>query len=357
MAHLTLNLPALRSNLRSVNEFCSARGLELLLVTKVVQSREGILSALGQGTQRIADVHAVNFQNLDPQRHPVRAILRPTFGEAGAVARWATKVFLSDPRLARVLAAEREAVFPGQPLDVVLMVEAGDLRDGIPWDDLPAVVRSLARVPGVNVIGLGTNLGCLAGAVPDQDSLSQMAESLVRTRRMTGHPLPEFSLGGTVFWDVLSQGPIPPEFTELRIGEAAFFGWNTSLGKVVPGLLPSVFHIDLEILEAWEKDVRPVPTGPTGYNAFGTRSNQSLTGRRRRVVLDGGGNLVPLASLTPLNPGCTLVGETHEYTVVDVQDSPEVIEPGGFLRFRPGYEAVARSFLSPYLEWNQGEEE
>lgn len=357
MAHLTVNLSALRSNLVRVVQFCEARNLDLLLVTKVVQSRGSILSALGEGTRRVADVHASNFEALDPQRHPVRAILRPTFGDATTVARLATRVFVSDPRLARVLGEAREALVPGHPLEVILMVETGDLRDGIPWDDLPGVVRSLAAVPGLDLRGLGTNLGCLAGAVPDQASLTRMADHLNSVRRQTGHPLPEFSLGGTVFWDVLEKGPIPPEFTELRIGEAVFFGWNTSLGGPVRGLSPSVFRIDLEVLEAWDKQVSAVPEGPVGYNAFGSMTTQSLTGRRKRAVLDGGGNLVPLAALTPLDPGCILVGETHEYTVVDCQDSTRAVEPGGFLRFRPGYEAVARSFLSPFLVWKQGEEE
>jgi predicted amino acid racemase len=238
---------------------------------------------------------------------------------------------------------------------MLLMVETGDLRDGIPWADLPGVVRSLAREPGLVLRGLGTNLGCLAGAVPDGQALETMAEGLRAVRRATGQPLPEFSLGGTVFWDTLARGPIPPEFTEFRVGEAVFFGWNTSLGKAVPGLSP-VFRLDLDVLEAWEKDVRSKPLGPAGFNAFGLRSSQTLTGLRRRAVLDGGGNFAPAAALTPEDAGCILVGETHEYTVVDWQALGRPLVSGDRLSFRPAYEAVARSFLSPFLEWTRGEE-
>jgi len=158
-----------------------------------------------------------------------------------------------------------------------------------------------------------------------------------------------------VFWDYLRDYPLPPEFTEFRVGEAAFFGWNTSLGRPIPELRSDVFRMDLEVLEVWEKEVPGPGEGTFGLNAFGVQPVQALAGRRLRAVLDGGENLAPFRALLPLAPGCILVGETHEYTVADVAGLGRVPEPGSSLEFRPGYEAVARSFLSPFLELNVGE--
>ena len=357
MARLTLRLSALRSNLDAVTAFCSGLNLEFLFVTKVLQSKPDLLTALAHaGVKRIADVHASNFRHHDEARSPHRAVLRPRFGDIAAVAEHATRVFVSDPVLARRLGEAREFRFPGRPLEVTLMVETGDLRDGVPWSDLPEVIRTLARVPGLEITGLGTNFGCLAGAIPDQDALGAMADGLKQVRRASGHPVPGFSLGGTVFWDLLRDTPVPPEFTELRLGEAAFFGWNTSLGGPVAGLTHEVFRLDLEVLEVWRKHVVAVPGGPSGFNAFGEKPIQAHTGLRRRAVLDGGENLAPMRALTPLDPGCILMGETHEYTVIDCQNSHSPVVSGERLGFRPGYEAVARCFLSPFLEVELGEE-
>src|SRR6185369_8531267 len=120
----------LRSNVRLVSDFCAQRNLDLLLVTKVVQSRAAVLGALGDGAAHIADVHATNFRGLSPESYPGRTILRPRLSDAKTVAIQATRVFLSDPALARHLGQLRRSMHPETPLEVTLMVEAGDLRDG-----------------------------------------------------------------------------------------------------------------------------------------------------------------------------------------------------------------------------------
>ena len=354
MATLHLRLAPLRRNLDRAEIFCRERRLTLLPVTKIFRSRIDLLQRLAHpALQRVADVHASNLASLDPRTIGERVQLRPRFGDLAESVRAATRVFLSDPLLARRLGAARVAC-GGGPLGVTLMLEGGDLRDGITWEDLPSVVRETAAVPGLVVEGLGVNLGCLAGAVPQYGLLERWGEQLRHLRRSTGQPLPHFSLGGTVFWDLLRDHEVPPEFTELRLGEALYFGWNTSLGKAVEGFESDVFALDLEVLESWVKQVLPTPEG-VGYNAFGISSVQRLTGTRRRAVLDGGENLAPYRALVPEQAGVVLVGETHEYTVVDCHEAVGV-EPGSLLRFRPGYEAVARCFLSPYLDLQTGED-
>ena len=356
MATLHVHLGPLRSNLDRIGEFCRERNLDFLPVTKVIQSRPGILAALAHPSlRRIADIHWRNLAALEPTVHADRAILRPLFAEAERQAGHATRVFLSNPALALHLARARVNLRLGTPLRVMVMVEAGDLRDGVPWDELPGVVRTLAAEPGLEVAGLAANFGCLAGVVPDCACLDRMAESLKKARRLTGHPLPAFSIGGTVVWDLLREHRSPPEFTELRLGEAVFFGWNTTLDRNIPELSSDVFSMDLEVLEVWDKFVPQEPEGPTGLNAFGERPVQIFTGRRRRAVLDGGENLAPARALIPQAPGIVPVGATHEYTVADCTDAAEPAVPGTTMSFRPRYEAIVRCFLSPHLNLVVGE--
>lgn len=356
MGVLTFRPGVFRQNLDTVWNLCAGRGLDLLTVTKVVQSRPDILgSVVHPGLAHVADVYPANFGPLDPGGYPDRAVLRPLSADAPLTARYATRAFLSDPRLGRVLSAARVAA-GGPPLGIWVMVEAGDLRDGVPWDEVPGVVCSLAGLPGLEVRGLAVNLGCLAGALPDPGLLGRLAEGLVRVRRRTGLPVPGFSVGGTVFWEILYAAEVPPEITELRLGEAVFFGWDTSSGRPVRGLSADVFRLDLEVLETWTKEVSPVPPGFTGLNAFGERAAPGPAGTRGRSVLEGGLNLAPQKGLQSLSPGCTVVGETHEYTVVDWTEAVEPPEAGGVLGFRPTYEAVTRCFLSPHLTVQMGGE-
>ena len=50
---------------------------------------------------------------------------------------------------------------------VILMVELGDLREGIMPTDLPSVVHAVMELPGLTLQGIGTNLACHSGTSPD----------------------------------------------------------------------------------------------------------------------------------------------------------------------------------------------
>jgi len=354
LAELLLHLEKLRQNLDTVLAFAQTRNLSLLLVTKVIQSRPDLLTLINHpALSRIADLHAVNLAKL-PRGVTERAHLRPRVSNALETARHCDRVFLSDTRVAQALAQARESLgLP--PLRVSIMVEAGDLRDGVPWDDLPAVVKTMASFEGITVEGLGVNLGCLSGVIPTTESMERCAEGLRRVRKLSAEPLPGFSVGGTVYWEDLRQG-FPAEFTEFRLGEAAFFGYNTSKGVPIMELEEGVFTLDLEVLEVWKKNVGDVPPGEAGLNAFGQKMHSLVTGLRQRAVLDGGENLAPMSALRPLNEKTFLVGQTHEYTVLDCT-GVEVPEVGGRVSFHAAYEAVARSFLSPFLQLRVIEQE
>src|SRR5690625_5626167 len=44
---------------------------------------------------------------------------------------------------------------------VIIMIELGDLREGVMREDLINFYEKVFRLPGIRVIGLGTNLNCL----------------------------------------------------------------------------------------------------------------------------------------------------------------------------------------------------
>ena len=354
MAELLFHVGKLRKNLDTVQAFAKARNLDLLLVTKVIQSRPDLLTLINHpALSRIADLHAVNLARL-PQAVTERVHLRPKVSNALETARHCDRVFLSDTRVAEALGQARESLsLPA--LRVSVMVEAGDLRDGVPWDDLPTVVKHLASLKGIAVEGLGANLGCLSGIIPTSESMERCAAGLRRVRKLSGVQLPGLSVGGTVYWENLRQG-FPTEFTEFRLGEAAFFGFNTSKGVPIMELDEGVFTLDLEVLEVWKKTVGEIAPGEVGLNAFGQRMHSTLTGLRQRAVLDGGENLAPMSALRPMDAKSFLVGQTHEYTVLDCTDAA-VPAVGGRLSFQAGYEAVARSFLSPFLQLRVIEQE
>lgn len=59
----------------------------------------------------------------------------------------------------------------GRKHGIILMVELGDLREGIMPDDLINAVGETLRLPNVAFKGIGTNLACRSGVSPDAEKM------------------------------------------------------------------------------------------------------------------------------------------------------------------------------------------
>ncbi len=54
---------------------------------------------------------------------------------------------------------------------IIIMVEMGDLREGVLGDNLvDFFYSSIFKLPNIEVVGLGTNLNCLNGVMPSMIS-------------------------------------------------------------------------------------------------------------------------------------------------------------------------------------------
>ena len=65
----------------------------------------------------------------------------------------------------------------------MLMVELGDLREGIMPCDLPDAVARVVAFPNIEIRGIGTNLACRNGVVPDDRNLGELRTWRHRPKR------------------------------------------------------------------------------------------------------------------------------------------------------------------------------
>src|SRR3546814_8423237 len=61
--------------------------------------------------------------------------------------------------------------------EVVLMVEPGDLREGLASTDVLEVAQLVVQLPGLTLAGIDTNLACQSGVVPDQSKMDEDRKS------------------------------------------------------------------------------------------------------------------------------------------------------------------------------------
>ena len=73
------------------------------------------------------------------------------------------------------------------------MVDIGDLREGVWPDHVNEVVKGMANLPSVEVVGLGCNLACYGGVIPNHENMQMLVDIRDECTRVTGLELPVLS--------------------------------------------------------------------------------------------------------------------------------------------------------------------
>lgn len=341
---LELRLDAIGRNARTLVRDLGARGLTVTGVTKAAVGLPVIartLSAAGiatLGESRVDGVEALRAAGVDG---PLAMIRSPQRSQVDRVVAHAQISFLSEVAVAEALssAARRR----GRRHDVVVMVELGDLREGVPADQLIAVTRAVTRLPGVRLQGLGTNLACRSGVIPDARKMRELSDLVGLVEVACDRALPVVSGGNSANLDwALSDAPVG-RITELRLGEALLLGRETLHRRALPGLDTEAFTVVAEVIESRHKP--SVPWGDTAQTAFGPATAAIDQGTVAQTIVALGEQDVDPWGLTP-PIGCTVVGASSDHLVLT---GPTTFPIGTELRFAPNYSALLRAMTSPTI--------
>lgn len=346
---LTVDLARLRQNARTLIAWCRARGVEVTAVTKLVASHPTVVRALFEGgVASFADSHLGNLEKIRRLSLPVETmLLRPPMAWECARAPLAADICCaSDVSTLQLLS--RHAAKAGRSVKVVVMVEMGNLREGVLPCDAPAVCREVAALPNLRLHGIGTIFGCLSGVAPARGDLEKLAALRRNLEEELGQPLPLLSGGSGSNIQMLIDEGFPEGVNHLRMGEAFFMGVEALGRRPIPFLSQDVFRFHAQVLE-----VRVKPSASSGdmaMDAFGRYTAFDDRGLRRRALVATGRQEVVPEDLVCLDPRLTIAGATGDQMVVDVDGcSPDEYLPGSIIAFQPAYGAVLYAFNSPYV--------
>ena len=341
MTILEINIEDIKNNFQKIQSLCDANSLELVTVSKVCLSHAAIVMPLIElGAQFIADCY---FQNMAKYSGKARRMALKTRVSDVSRADECEVWCLSDMKILEQLSARR-----GQNVSVMLNLELGDMRDGIELDQMGKFLKKALKLPGIEVYGVGGNLGCLMGKLPDTQTMEMLDNMVAFVQKDIGYTIPVVSLGGTLMLDMIKNKQISPNVNQVRIGEAIFFGYNMSYKKPIPEVSQKTFRFSSEILEIQVKNI--IEDQKSGYNAFGQKNKAIGHGKRKRAVLDFGELAGFPPGLEPLHNGMELAGYSHNHTVVDVTDCEEDFAAGDLIHFRPNYSSTAHAILSPFVD-------
>jgi len=234
---------------------------------------------------------------------------------------------------------------------VIIMIELGDLREGVMRDDLINFYEKVFRLPGIEVVGLGTNLNCLHGVMPDGDKLIQFSlyKQIIELRFKKEIPL--VSGGTTVTIPLLLRNQLPEGVNHFRVGEALFFGKNLFTDGVIEGMSDQVMELYSQIIELSEKPV--VPTGDLGVNPQGkaVQIEEDDYGKTSyRAIIDIGVLDIQPNYLVPVDDNIKITDASSDMLVLDVGSNPNKYKVGDMIRFKLKYMGALGLMSSDYIE-------
>ncbi|MEZ5578527.1 MAG: alanine racemase [Candidatus Competibacteraceae bacterium] len=115
---------------------------------------------------------------------PLLLLRLPTLSRVAEVVRVADMSLVSS--LVTIKALAGAARSEGRCHRGILMVDVGDLREGVWPDRAVEIVRSTKGLSGFELVGLGCNLACFGGVMPTPENIGQLValREICRRRRV-----------------------------------------------------------------------------------------------------------------------------------------------------------------------------
>jgi predicted amino acid racemase len=340
-----VRLDHVRTNASTLVTRLRARGIAVCGVTKATSGAPEVAAELlAAGVTSLGDSRIENLEAMQRAAIPAPMLLirSPMLSQVDRVVQHAEVSLNSEPLV--VSALSDAAVARAHVHKVVLMVELGDLREGILPADVEAAAAATIALPGVELVGVGTNLACQSGVVPDERNMAELSALASSLEERLGCTLTIISGGNSASLAWALAAPDVGRVNHLRLGEAILLGCDPLDRTPIRGLRTDAFTLVAEVIEAKSKPSRA--WGSLGETAFGHRPPNEDRGAVTRVLLAVGRQDVDPAGLTP-PPGMSIVGASSDHLVLEAGgDAPPI---GGQLRFGLGYSALLAAMTSPYV--------
>ncbi len=352
MASLTLFRDELDHNFKYLDELFKKHGIKWGITTKLLCGTQSYLEeVINLGIKEVHDSRISNLERIkeiDPGTMTVY-IKPPPKDIIPEIVQFADASLNTE--LTTLHALSEEAVRQEKVHKVIIMIEMGDLREGVLREELVSFYGKVFDLPGIEVIGLGTNLNCLHGVMPDGDKLIQLALYKQIIELQFDKSIPLVSGGTTVTIPLLLSGQLPAGVNHFRVGEALFFGKNLFTGDTIEGMSDKVLELNARIIEISEKPM--VPSGELGVNPQGKVSEIDSTEMGKtafRAILDIGYLDVQPDYLEPLDPTIDITDASSDMLILNVGDNPNDYKVGDIIRFKLKYMGALSLMSSDYIE-------
>lgn len=339
---LEIDLTKIYHNARTLVELLADHGISVTGITKATLGSPDIAGALLRaGVSAIGDSRIENIENMRLSRVPATMILTrsPMLSQVDQVVKYADVSFNTELEVINKLSiAARGAK---RIHKIVLMVELGDLREGIMPDDILDTVREVLRLPNIALKGIGSNLACRSGVSPDATNMAELS-SLVDSIEATFDLTLETVSGGSsanLNWALSSAHT--GRINDLRLGESILLGREPLQRQPVDGLHTDAITLVTEVIESKVKPSQP--WGEIAQTAFGEKAPATDRGSISQAILAIGNQDTDPDGLQPPS-GIEILGASSDHLIVESS-----LPIGAEITFQLNYSALLRAMTSPFV--------
>ncbi len=352
MAYIELDSKKLTANFNYLDKLFKKNNIQFSVVTKMLCGNKLFLSELLKlDISQVCDSRVSNLKTIKSLKPDIETIyIKPPAKRAvKSVVQYADISVNTEIRTIKLLSEEAQR--QNRPHKIIIMIELGELREGIMGEDFIAFYEDVFKLKNIEVVGIGTNLTCLYGVLPNHDKLIQLClyEQLVEAK--FNRHIPYVSGGSSVTIPLIFQKLLPKGINHFRVGETLYLGTDLYNDSTIDKMHSDVFSLFCEIIELSEKP--QVPIGEMGQNVEGNtfEFNEEQLGKRSyRAIIDIGLLDVGESHIHPVDANIEMVGASSDMFVIDLGDNEKHYKVGDLLEFKMDYMGVLRTINSKYID-------
>lgn len=342
---LQIDLEKIFHNAATLVARLKTKGISVAGVTKAFLGAPPIARAMlrggvaSLGDSRIENIETMRRSGITAQMMLIRS---PMLSQCDRVVASADISFNTELEVLAGLSAA--AVKARKTHGVLLMIELGDLREGLMPRDVESTVQTVCNLPNIKFMGLGANLACRNGVSPDNRNMAELSALAARIAHSDRSHTPIISGGNSSNLDWVFKGGDVGRINNLRLGEAILLGREALNRQPVHGLFTDAFSLVAEVIESKIKPSKP--WGTIAQSAFDDAKSLSDRGDIDQAIVAIGRQDTDPDGLDP-PAGIEILSASSDHLVLSAKDRRLVV--GSEVSFQLNYSALLRVMTSPHV--------
>ncbi|MTI66481.1 MAG: alanine/ornithine racemase family PLP-dependent enzyme [Firmicutes bacterium] len=342
-----ININKIKHNTSKLVTLCNEEDISVAGVTKVFCAYCDVVDAMIEGGVKfLADSRIENIKKYKDKEVPKLLLRLPMLSQVTEVVKYADISLNSE--IETIKALSKEALNNNKKHKIILMIDLGDLREGIlKEEEILKTVELITKLEGIKLIGLGTNLTCYGGIIPKEDNLSRLIDLKSSLENKYNLDLDIISGGNSSSLHLVKTKEIPKGINQLRLGESIILGRETAFGERLKDTYDDAFKLAVEIIEIKEKP--SIPIGEIGMDAFGNKPTFEDKGIRKRALCGIGKQDIDVSDIIPDDKNISILGGSSDHLILDITDVDKNLKIGDKIYFKLTYGGILKAMTSEYV--------